>query len=37
MGHNDQTLLEMYKFDPNEFMDDPQLKLLIDKYDPAMN
>lgn len=27
----------MYKFDPNEFMDDSQLRLLIDKYDPAMN
>ena len=37
MIQNDQSLLEMYKFDPNEFMDDPQLKLLIDKYDPAMN
>lgn len=27
----------MYKFDPSEFMDDSQLRLLIDKYDPAMN
>ena len=27
----------MYKFDANEFMDDSQLRLLIDKYDPAMN
>ena len=37
MVENDQSLLEMYKFDPNEFMDDSQLQLLIDKYDPAMN
>jgi len=37
MVQNDQSLLEMYKFDPNEFMDDPQLRLLIDKYDPRMN
>lgn len=37
MVQNDQSLLEMYKFDPNEFMDDSQLRLLIDKYDPAMN
>lgn len=36
MVQNDQSLLEMYKFDPNEFMDDSQLRLLIDKYDPAM-